>query len=88
MVSAPRSAGGLEASEADLANLTLPSLWLAARNDLGQDVEAMADQVASSDKSIWIYEGSSLHGTFIFEGANGSDLTRRLLEFINRLFGA
>jgi len=88
VLSAPRSVGELEVSDTDLASLTLPTLWLAARNDLGQDIEAMADQTASPDKTIWVYEGSSLHGTFIFEGANGSDLTRRLLEFINRLFGA
>jgi pimeloyl-ACP methyl ester carboxylesterase len=87
VLSAPRSVGELEVSDTDLVSLTLPTLWLAARNDLGQDIEAMADQVASPDKTIWVYEGSSLHGTYIFEGANGPDLTRRLLEFINRLFG-
>lgn len=82
LVSAPRGVEGLQIADSDLAALKIPSLWLAARNDLTQNVEEMSALAGSSKKDMWIYEGSSLHGTFIFDGADGPDLTRRLLEFI------
>ena len=82
LVSASRGVEGLQVADADLAALKIPSLWLAARNDLTQNVEDMAGLAGSSKKDLWIYEGSSLHGTFIFDGADGPDLARRLLEFV------
>jgi hypothetical protein len=88
VISSPRSLEDLEVTDGDLAALTLPTLWLGARNDMSQHVEEMYELAASSDKALWIYEGSSLPGTFIFEGADGPDLERRLLEFVTRVFGS
>jgi pimeloyl-ACP methyl ester carboxylesterase len=86
VISSPRSFQGLEVTDADLAALTMPSLWLGARQDaVVADTEAMYQQAAGPDKSVWVYEGSGVHGTFIFDGVDGPDLTRRLLEFIKRV---
>jgi pimeloyl-ACP methyl ester carboxylesterase len=82
VISAPRTIESLQIANSDLTLLKMPSLWLAARNDMAQNVEEMYGLAGSSKKDLWIYEGSSLHGTYIFEGADGSDLQRRLLEFI------
>jgi pimeloyl-ACP methyl ester carboxylesterase len=88
VISTPRAFQGLEIADSDLAALTMPSLWLGSRNDPATiDVEAMADLAAGPDKSIWVYEGSSVHGTFIFDSANGEDLQSRLLAFIARVIG-
>ncbi len=86
-ISSPRSREGVELSDADLAKLDMPSLWLASRHDMTQDIESLYDLAGSTDKTLWIYEGSSLHGTYIFEGADGPDLSRRLLEFIGQVTG-
>jgi pimeloyl-ACP methyl ester carboxylesterase len=93
IISAPRAfppdaAEQLLVTDADLAALTVPTLWIATRNDLTQNVEEMHDLAASTDKDMWIYEGSSVQGTVILEGADGTDLTRRLIEFVNRIAGA
>lgn len=87
VISSPRSFEGLEIADSTLHALTIPSLWLGARNDMTQAVEDMFEQARGSDKELWIYEGSSLHGTFIFEGADGPDLERRLVEFVIRILG-
>jgi pimeloyl-ACP methyl ester carboxylesterase len=82
LVSPTRGVEGFQVSDSDLSSLKIPSVWLAARNDLTQNVEEMSALAGSAQKDVWIYEGSSLHGTYIFDGADGSDLQRRLLEFI------
>jgi dienelactone hydrolase len=82
VISGQRAAEGLAISDTDLTSLKIPSLWLAARNDMTQNVEEMYGLAGSVRKDLWIYEGSSLNGTYIFEGADGPDLQRRLLEFI------
>lgn len=87
VISSPRSFEGFEIADSDLSALTLPTLWLAARNDMTQDVEGMNALVPGSDRELWIYEGSSLNGTYIFEGHDAPDLERRLLEFIARVAG-
>jgi len=87
VVGAPREFEGLSVSDGELAAITVPSLWIAARLDLFEDVETMSALVGSTDNEIWIYEGSSLHGTYIFEGSDGPDMTQRLLTFINRVTG-
>jgi len=71
-----------EITNSDLNALATPSLWLAARNDMTQQVEEMFGQAGSPQKELWIYEGSSVQGTYILEGADGPDMQRRLLEFI------
>ncbi len=88
VISSPRSWGGLEVTDDDLAALALPSLWLGTRNDMTQTVEELHDLAGGSDKTLWIYEGSSLPGTYIFEGADGADMERRLLEFVVRVVGS
>jgi esterase/lipase len=87
VLSSPRSFDGLEIADDDLATLTIPSLWVGTRNDMTQDVEDMYNVVGNSDKQIWIYEGSSLHGTYILEGADRPNLEQRLVEFVARVSG-
>lgn len=87
ILSAPRSFQGLEVSDTDLAALSMPSLWLGTRLDLTHNVEEMYAVAAGSTKDMWIYEGSGLAGTFMFEGADAADLTRRLLEFATQVTG-
>jgi len=87
LISATRGVEGLQISDDDLTALKVPSLWLAARNDLTQNVEEMSAKAGSDKKNVWIYEGSSLHGTYIFDGADGPDLQRRLLEFVAAVTG-
>jgi predicted small lipoprotein YifL len=81
-----REDGGLAVGEADLAGLSIPSLWIGARTDMEHDAEGMADQ-AGGEPEVWIYEGSSLHGTYLFEGIDAPDLTERLLDFAERAAG-
>lgn len=87
VISSARAFNGLEISDTDLAALTLPSLWIGTRNDMLQQVEEMYERAGSARKELWIYEGSSLHGTYIFEGADGPDLERRLLAFAAHALG-
>lgn len=87
VVGAPREFEGLSVTDAELAVITVPTLWLATRLDLFQDVEAMSALAGSADNELWIYEGSSLHGTYIFEGSDASDMTQRLLAFVERVAG-
>ncbi|MBN1312108.1 MAG: alpha/beta fold hydrolase [Anaerolineae bacterium] len=87
VISSPRVLEDLEIADKDLSDLDVPSLWLGTRNDMVHNVEDMYDISGSSDKELWIYEGSSLHGTFILEGADGPDLERRLLEFVMQVTG-
>lgn len=84
VISAPRIFGEFDLSDDELQGLGLPSLWLGARNDMTQSTEELYS-LAGGAKELWIYEGSSLHGTFIFEGADGSDLQQRLLTFISKM---
>ena len=76
-----------EITDADLATLNMPSLWLGTRNDMTQNVEDMYNLAGSSDKQLWIYEGSSLHGTYMLEGADRPNLEQRLIEFVARAAG-
>ncbi len=85
VISAPRAFGGLELTDSELASLDMPTLWLGARNDLTHNVEEMYALARSSDKELWLYEGSSLQGTFILQGIDGPDLQSRLLAFIARV---
>lgn len=85
VLSSPLSFDGLEIVEADLDALALPSLWVGTRNDMTQNVEDMYNLAGGSDKQLWIYEGSSLHGTYILEGADRPNLERRLIEFVARV---
>lgn len=81
-----REDGGLVVGEADLAGLNIPSLWIGARTDMEHDAEGMAGQTGG-EPEVWIYEGSSLHGTYLFEGIDAPDLTERLLDFAERAAG-
>jgi hypothetical protein len=87
VLSTPREVNGLSLADGDLRRLEMPSLWIGARIDLSQSVEELYELAGSSDKEVWIYEGSSLSGTFIFEGADQADLVGRLLEFSDRISG-
>ena len=87
VISAMKGFEGLNVSDAELQAITVPSVWLAARLDLFQEIEPMSELAGSADKEVWIYEGSSLHGTYIFEGSDGPDMTGRLLALIDRVAG-
>jgi alpha/beta hydrolase family protein len=82
IISSARTYDKLEITDADLDAINIPSLWLAARNDMTQQVEDMAAQAGGGPKTLWMYEGSSVQGTYLLEGADGPDMQRRLLEFI------
>jgi len=82
VVSSARSYDKFEITDSDLSALTIPSLWLAARNDMTQQVEDLYAHAGGEPKTLWIYEGSSVQGTYLLEGADGPDMQRRLLEFI------
>jgi uncharacterized protein len=93
IISAPRAfppdaPDAISITDADLSAMTMPSIWFGTRNDMTQNVEEMFDKVGGTDKSIWIYEGSSLQGTYIFDGADGNDLRQRLIDFITHVAGA
>jgi pimeloyl-ACP methyl ester carboxylesterase len=87
VLSSPREVNGLALADGDLRRLEVPSLWIGARTDLSQSVEAFYELAGSGDKEVWIYEGSSLSGTFIFQGADQADLSERLLDFADRVGG-
>lgn len=86
VLSSPQEFNGLEVTQADLDALSMPSLWMSARTDMVTPaLEGMFDK-AAGDKSLWIFEGSGAHGTFIFDAPlDGQDLERRLLEFLSRV---
>lgn len=81
-----RDYGGMAVTEADVAALDVPSLWIGARTDMAHDAEGMAAQ-AGDGADLWIYEASSLHGTYLFEGIDRPDLTGRLLDFADSAAG-
>lgn len=85
ILSSPRRVDTFEITDVDLASITVPSLWLAARQDMLQDVEAMGEAVGSSDKEVWIYETVGVHGIYLFETNDGPDIERRLFEFATRI---
>ncbi len=87
-VSPPQSFQGLEVADSELSALSVPSLWIGSRNDMTQNSEEMYDLAGSAEKDLWMYEGSSLQGTFIFDGADGNDLRTRLLDFVTRVIGS
>jgi pimeloyl-ACP methyl ester carboxylesterase len=86
-LSTPRAINGLSLADSDLRRLDVPSLWVGARTDLAQSVEELYELAGSDDKEVWVYEGSSLSGTFIFEGADQNDLIERLLAFADQVSG-
>lgn len=72
----------LSLSSDALSSVTIPTLWIAARQDMQHDVIDMSERVGGSPSEIWIYEESSLHGTYLLESLNSEDVQRRILEFI------
>ncbi len=80
-ISAPDQFRGLDARD-DVANVTEPKLFVAARGD-GPAPEAVDFfmQQASQPKNGVIYEGSA-HGTDILRGPNGADLEEALFAFL------
>ena len=86
VLSAPQTtaAGGLTVTEEELQAIDVPSLWLAARQDLLQDVEVLYEAAGSTDKEIWIYETSAVPGTELFNGLDAIDLEQRLIAFITQ----
>jgi len=85
VLSASNTLPELAVADAELAALAVPSLWIGTRQDLMQNVEEMADKSGSADKSVWVYEGLAVHGTYLLQGAERGDLERRLLEFVTRV---
>ncbi len=75
----------LEISDEELAALTMPTLWISARDDeRAEDMEAMYEGAAGPDKELQIYPGD-LRGTDIFQNDDyRADLEQRLLDFVLR----
>lgn len=84
VLSSPREITDLVISDGDLAALDMPTLWIGTRTDVFQQVEEMYE-LAGGEKELWIYEGSALPGTFIFEGADREDFQTRLIEFVSQV---
>jgi pimeloyl-ACP methyl ester carboxylesterase len=86
VLSAPRTtaADGLTVTDDELQAITMPSLWIAARQDLLQEVEALHEAAGSADKTLWIYETSAVPGTELFNGLDAIDLEQRLIGFITQ----
>lgn len=82
LLSPPQNYEESSLSDVDLSALQMPTLWVAARFDLTHAVEALYDGAGGADKTLWIYEGSALRGTYLFESAEGPDLSARLLAFM------
>ncbi|MBE3561120.1 MAG: alpha/beta fold hydrolase [Ktedonobacteraceae bacterium] len=73
--------------EVDLTNevpkISVPKLFINSQNDdYAQDTQQMFDS-ARPPKEIHLYPGGA-HGTAIFDGDNGADLTARILAFVAR----
>jgi len=82
VISSSYDYGSLTVAPEQLSSLTIPTLWIGTRQDMQHEVEDMFAQAGSQQKSLWIYEESALHGTYILESLNSGDLQTRLLEFI------
>ncbi len=82
VISSSRKMDGLEITDADAGALSVPSLWLAARNDMAQNVEDLYKVAGGPKKDLWVYEGASVQGTYILEGSDGPDMQAKLLAFI------
>ncbi len=87
LLSPPRDHEDLSISDDALSGLTIPTLWIGSRQDLTHDVEAMS-ATAGGVTELWIYEGSSLHGTYLFEGFDRADLLERLRAFVSGVTGS
>jgi len=83
VLSSPQSFQGLAVTEADLKSFNGPSLWIGSRGDAATaDTEAM-HAGANQPKTLHVYEGNA-HSTYIFDTADGPDLTQRLIDFLTR----
>ena len=81
VLSSPQAFQGLAVTADDLGLLSAPSLWIGSRSDAATaDVEAMHAS-ANPPKTLHVYEGNA-HGTYIFDTADGADLTERLIDFL------
>jgi esterase/lipase len=83
-ISSPHMIMGLDASN-DVANISEPKLFVAARDDAGGVYVQLIDtymQLASDPKDSMIYEGSE-HGTDILLGASGAELEALLFAFLD-----
>jgi pimeloyl-ACP methyl ester carboxylesterase len=77
---------GIRVSIAELAQLTVPKLFIAAEQDSSlvvQDITRMYENSPEPKEILWL-PGSS-HGTDLFHTEAGEDLTNGLLEFIDGL---
>ena len=83
VVSSPVGFRGLSVSTAELARLTVPSLWITSESDSVTAAMRTMYAAAGGRKTLHVYSGSA-HGTYIFDSAHGPDLTGRILVFIAR----
>lgn len=71
----------------ELANLSIPKLFLTAENDgarVTRDIQVMYES-SPEPKELYIFEGRSEHGTDLFDTDVGDELTDLLLTFITGL---
>ncbi len=75
---------GARLTQADLARLTMSSLWIASEKDqpYATTVRNMY-AVAKGEKSLHVYPGAR-HGTQLFSSPYSADFTSRLLGFLKR----
>jgi pimeloyl-ACP methyl ester carboxylesterase len=75
----------LQVNKADLQAITAPKLFINTEHDEGGFTESTRQmfEAAPDPKELHIYPGSA-HGTDLFDTEQAADLTRRLIEFIER----
>ena len=75
----------LQVDTADLQAITAPKLFINTEYDAGGFITSTQRmfEVAPEPKNLQIYPGSA-HGTDLFNTEHAGDLTRRLIEFIEK----
>lgn len=81
VMAAPRVFEGLELTEAELAELTMPKLFVTAEHDALRDSfeEIVAGAAPPIDEAV--YPGIE-HGTRLFSGNHAADVIERIVTFI------
>ena len=81
IMSAPQSFMGLAVSDDEVQAITAPKLFIGSEQDGASSTTLHMFDVAPGPKDKHVYPGSG-HGTYIFNGEYGADLTQRIIQFI------
>jgi pimeloyl-ACP methyl ester carboxylesterase len=81
IMSAPQSFMGLAVSDDEVKAITAPKLFIGSEQDGATSTTLHMFDVAPEPKDKHVYPGSG-HGTYIFDGEYGADLTQQIIQFI------